>query len=150
MRLGWIQTNPELLDKLTQSAVFNSGGGLNPFTSALVQPLLQDGRLNTHLVQLRQQLQSRCQVLVTALHEHLGEAISFTTPQGGYFIWAQLNRPVDSETLLPEAMAAGAGFLPGARFSAQVDNHSALRLCFAYYDEAHLVEAVRRLASVIR
>ncbi|PTY35956.1 hypothetical protein BGP77_01110 [Saccharospirillum sp. MSK14-1] len=150
LRLGWIQTNPELLDKLTQSAVFNSGGGLNPFTSALVQPLLEDGRLNTHLMQLRQQLKDRCQALVAALHEHLGDAISFTAPQGGYFIWVTLNSPIDSETLLPDAIAAGAGFLPGARFSAQADNRSALRLCFAFYDEERLVEAVRRLASVIR
>lgn len=150
LRLGWIQTNPDLLDKLTQSAVFNSGGGLNPFTSALVQPLLQDGRLNTHLLQLRQQLTCRCQALVTALHQEMGEAIRFTAPQGGYFIWAKLNRSIDSETLLPDAIAAGAGFLPGARFSAEAANHSALRLCFAYYPEEQLVEAVRRLASVIR
>jgi len=150
LRLGWIQTNPELLDKLTQSAVFNSGGGLNPFTSALVQPLLQDDRLNAHLVQLRQQLKSRCRALVTALHQEMGEAISFTAPQGGYFIWAKSNRPIDTETLLPEAIAAGVGFLPGARFSGHPDHHSALRLCFAYYPEDLLVDAVVRLASVIR
>lgn len=149
LRLGWMQTTPPLLEKLTQAALFSSGGGLNPFTSALVQPLLQNGRLNAHLVWLRQQLQRRCQALVTALHQQMGTAVSFTAPLGGYFIWATLNRPIDSETLLPEAMAAGAGFLPGARFSDHPDNRSALRLCFAYYDEHQLVEAVRRLARII-
>lgn len=148
LRLGWIQSNGRLQQRLTDAALIASGGGLNPFTSALVRPLIDSGRLDDHLRQLRGTLAARRDALAAALSRDLNGQLSFTTPDGGYFIWARLSHRQDAEALLPEALKAGVGFLPGQRFSDHPDQARAMRLCFAFYDAADLDQACRRLASL--
>lgn len=149
LRLGWIQAAPTLLAQLSQAAVLNSGGGFNPFGAHLIQPLLETGMLSRHLAQVRATLANRCATLVNALHRELGDRLVFECPQGGYFIWASWADGADSETRLAEALAAGVGYLPGARFSDDPDNAAALRLCFAFYNDSQLEAAASRLARAL-
>ena len=41
LRLGWMQAHPETLKRFVTSGLLDSGGGLNPFTSALVRPAIE-------------------------------------------------------------------------------------------------------------
>src|SRR5688572_30525851 len=44
LRLGWIQSKDKLkINKLVSCGLIQSGGGLNPFVSALVNTVLQSG-----------------------------------------------------------------------------------------------------------
>ena len=43
LRLGWVQANQALRHRLVRSGLLESGGGLNPFTSKLVQSALELG-----------------------------------------------------------------------------------------------------------
>jgi DNA-binding transcriptional MocR family regulator len=51
--------------------------------------------------------------------------------------------------LLEAARAHDVSFRPGVRFSSQGGLGNAMRLCFAYYDQARLAEGVARLAQVM-
>lgn len=148
LRLGWIQGQPELLTRLTGSALLASGGGLAPVTSSLVRPLLEDGRFDQHLAQLTTVYRQRLATLVQGLEEHLGERLAWTAPVGGFFIWTHWRNGVDTEALLPRAHKAGVGYQPGGKFSDSPDQTSAMRLCFAFYDEAQLTEACLRLSEL--
>jgi len=53
LRLGWIQAAPSLLQKLADSGLVDSGGGLNPFTSNLVRIVLEQGWQDAHLADLK-------------------------------------------------------------------------------------------------
>ena len=50
LRLGWIQTHPDLMKRLTTNGMIYSGGGLNPFTSAIVQSAIELGLQEKQLV----------------------------------------------------------------------------------------------------
>ena len=65
------------------------------------------------------------------------------------FCWLEFPTGIDTTELLPRALAAGVGFVPGAAFAVHADQTRAARCCYASVDEATLVEAVARLASCV-
>jgi 2-aminoadipate transaminase len=72
------------------------------------------------------------------------------TPQGGFFFWLALADEVDTAVLLSRAQQYQVGYQPGIKFSSQQGLHNYLRLCFAFYDEATIVEGIERLGLTIK
>lgn len=148
LRLGWIQAAPRLLQKLAQSGLVASGGGLNPFTSSIVCSALELGWQERHLQKLRQIYRGRLEVLLEALSQN-GLRPRYW-PEGGYFVWLELDPAINSQALLERALPTGVRFQPGHRFSSQGRLAHALRLCFAYYEPPELVKGVHRLARALQ
>ena len=149
LRLGWIQTHPDLMNRLTTSGLIFSGGGLNPFTSAIVQSAIELGLQEKQLAHLNKVYLQRKNALNTALRENLPDSVSFVDPGGGFFTWLQFPQRVDTANLLPEAHKHDVSFAPGSFFSPGRDLKNYLRLSFAYYEAFELKEGAKRLASVI-
>ena len=150
LRLGWIQAGPDLIRRLSTSGLVDSGGGLNPFTSAIVQSVIELGLQETQLAHLKEVYSHRKSILCKALTAHLPASVSFTEPDGGFFIWLALPAHVDTEKLLPRARRHNVAFSPGARFSPRRELKNHMRLSFAYYEDSDLVAAAERLGDVIR
>ncbi len=148
LRLGWIQASDDLLDALVARGQVVSGGGLNPFTSSLVAPILGDGGVDDYLDGLRAILQRRLEAMDEALRTHFGLDVTYRRPESGYFFWLRFPDDVDTAALLPAALAAGVGFQPGPVFSTEGGFANCLRLSFAYYDEADIRTAIAGLARV--
>jgi DNA-binding transcriptional MocR family regulator len=149
LRLGWVQTHPDLMNRLTTAGLITSGGGLNPFTSAVVQSAIELGLQEKQLSHLKEAYLQRKKALNTTLRINLPDFVSFVEPGGGFFTWLQLPQHVDTENLLPEAHKHDVSFAPGSFFSPQRDLKNYLRLSFAYYAESELKEGAERLAAVI-
>ncbi|PZA08532.1 MULTISPECIES: PLP-dependent aminotransferase family protein [unclassified Meiothermus] len=147
LRLGWIQAAPPLLQRLIQNGLVASGGGLNPFTSAIVRSALELGLQDQHLQRLRHTYRERLGAMLEALNR-AGLRPRYA-PEGGYFVWLELDPSLDAQALLKQAIRAGVRYQPGVRFSSQGHFAHALRLCFAYYDPAELTEGIQRLAAVL-
>ena len=45
LRLGWIQTSPNLMEKLMDNGAINSGGSLNHFTSHIMRQAIELGNV---------------------------------------------------------------------------------------------------------
>jgi 2-aminoadipate transaminase len=149
LRLGWVQTAPSHVQRLMTSGMLDSGGGLNPFTSGIVRNVLAAGQQDSYLDRLRAAYGDRVMTLDAALQKQLGTKISYRRPDGGYFFWLELERAIDSERLLAVAAAHKVSFRPGVRFSSRHGLRNHLRLSFAYYDNAGLVDGVTRLAAAL-
>lgn len=148
LRLGWIQGSPELLRPLATCGFLDSGGGLAPFTSAIVVRLLERGAQEAHLRRLRAVYGSRARALAESLRKRMG--VDAAPPAGGFFLWVSLPGVADTETLLPAARAAGVTFAPGGRFSVSGGQREHLRLSFSYYDQRQLEEGIDRLVEAVR
>jgi 2-aminoadipate transaminase len=150
LRLGWIQTHPELMARLINNGLIFSSGGLNPFTSAIVQSAIQLGLQAKQLSELKKVYFQRMNALHSALRENLRDSASFVEPGGGFFTWLRLTQDLDAENLLPAANKLNINFSSGSKFSPQRNFRNYMRLSFAYYEASELEEAVKRLAAVIR
>jgi len=149
LRLGWIQTGPRWIDRLVRSGLLDSGGGLNPFTSAMVQSALELGLADQHRSALRRAYLARSAALGAALREHLGDTVAFDPPGGGFFLWLRLPDGIDARELLPIAREHGVAFQPGPAFSRSGGSRCHARLSFAYYDREDLEAGAIRLARAL-
>ncbi|MDX1708756.1 MAG: aminotransferase class I/II-fold pyridoxal phosphate-dependent enzyme, partial [Desulfobacterales bacterium] len=149
LRLGWIQAQPALLKPFITSGYLESGGGLNPFVSGVVNSMIELGLQDDYLNFLKKTYHRRLTALSKALRRQI-PALEFSDPSGGYFIWSFLPQGTDSGILLAEAEKHQVGFQPGIKFSSHNGLRNYLRLCFAFYGEADLLEGVERLTRVIR
>lgn len=149
LRLGWIQAKPLLLEPFITSGYLDSGGGLNPFVSSIVNSLIELGLQKDYLHFLKKTYHARMVTLCEALHHHI-PALTFKDPQGGYFIWSCLPKGTDTRTLLAKAQKNQVAFQTGIKFSSTKSMQNYLRFCFAFYSEEVLIEGVERLSRIIR
>ena len=149
LRLGWIEGPPELCEGLAGIGVHFSGGGVSPFTGAIVRTAIELGLQEEYLAKLKAELTSRAGRLDRALKRELPASVELVEPRGGYFIWLRLSEGLNSESLLPDAHARGVGFRAGPLFCADGGFEEYLRVGFSYYDGPTLEEGARRLGAAI-
>jgi DNA-binding transcriptional MocR family regulator len=149
LRLGWIQASPARLATLLHAGLLESGGGLNPFTSGVVQSVIELGLQETCLAHLKTVYAARAAALTSAVRRYLPDAIEVTEPAGGLFLWMRLRGQRDAQELLPTAERHDVSFQPGSKFSSSGGLRDCLRLSFAYYETDQLIEGVARLGRAL-
>jgi DNA-binding transcriptional MocR family regulator len=78
------------------------------------------------------------------------EGATWTSPEGGFFVWVALPEGVDTYPLLHKAIDAGVVFIPGAAFTPSDEPSNKLRLAFSAVPPDAIREGVRRLAPVLQ
>ncbi len=149
LRLGWVQGAPDLLKRLSTCGFLDSGGGLGPFTSAVVRGLLEVGTQEAHLQRLRGVYRARSRAMAASLEKSFGARAHFAPPAGGFFFWMSLEGVDDTSALLERSRARGVTFAPGKRSSTCGGQGDRLRLSFSYYDEERIAQGIARLASAL-
>jgi DNA-binding transcriptional MocR family regulator len=149
LRLGWIQTTPDLMKTLLASGVLVSGGNFNHFTSHVVRQLMDSGELAAFVTQLRARYAERAEAMDAALHKHFDGMARWQRPGGGYFFWLELPVGIDAAGFEAAARASGTGFLPGTACSTSGGLGNCLRLSFAHYSVPEIHEGIARLRRAI-
>jgi DNA-binding transcriptional MocR family regulator len=152
LRIGWMIAPAELLAKATMCKQF-SDAHTSTFAQATAAQYLKSGRMPATLAHVREVYGQRAQAMGAALKRELGDAVSFTQPQGGLFFWARLTgangKLADAGELAKRAIEQLVAFVPGAPFYAEKPDTSTLRLSFATADVAKIEEGVARLGKAI-
>jgi 2-aminoadipate transaminase len=143
LRLGWLQTHPEVMQKIITCGVLDSGGGMNPFTSGIVRSVIESGSLDRNIAKLVDVFGQRVQTLEEFLRRYLPEA-EFVTPHGGYFFWIRLPN-VDAQELQRKAQAYQVGLRTGIRFSSQNGLRDFIRLSVSFYAVDEIEQGLIRL-----
>ncbi|MEW9871190.1 PLP-dependent aminotransferase family protein [Arthrobacter sp. HS15c] len=149
LRIGWALV-PEHLQRryyLASEAVTLCPPTLNQM---LVSAYLRDYDWKGQIETYRALYAERCQAMLAALAEYLPDGASWTSPEGGFFVWVTLPEGVDTYPLLKKAIDAGVVFIPGAAFTPSDEPSNKLRLAFSAVPPDAITEGVRRLAPVLR
>jgi 2-aminoadipate transaminase len=119
----------------------------NMLAESIVLELCRSGELDRNIAFVKGELKARCDAVVAALREQIPEA-EFVVPEGGYFLWLDLEQGTDTTALLAESKADGATFVAGPDFMIQGGARS-LRLSFAPVPADRAAEGVSRIASAL-
>jgi DNA-binding transcriptional MocR family regulator len=148
LRLGWLQAHPNNIKRFNTCGLLDSGGGLNPFTSAIVRGVIETGGLESHIRKLIEIYRSRRNAMDSTLHQHLAN-LKYSTAQGGFFFWLRVPEGMDTIELRKNARAFKVDFRPGTLFSSRGDLREYMRLCFVYYEEEQIEQGIIRLKKCL-
>ena len=150
LRVGYLIASPDLfphLLKLKQSADLHT----NRIGQWQALQWIGSEKYQQHLSELRGFYRQRRDAFQSALETHFSDLANWNMPQGGLFFWLTLKQPLDTRTLLNEALANDVAFMPGEPFFPEPEkNLGHLRLNFSHIDPARLDEGLKRLAAVVR
>jgi 2-aminoadipate transaminase len=144
LRLGWIQASAPIIQRLVTSGLLDSGGGMNPFTSAIVRGVIESGDLDAHLQKLIDTYRQRLTQMDTFLTKYL-PTVTYMVPQGGYFFWVRLPESINAIDFRKQAKLLNVDVRPGPLFSCEGGLQNFIRLCFAYHDEERMEQGILRL-----
>jgi 2-aminoadipate transaminase len=176
LRLGYLVAPPALYPKLLQA---KQAADLHTatFNQRLVWALIEQGGMPAHLQALRGFYRAQRDAMLHALHTHLpggcerpqgravpdpppeggkktwgGPALSceWQSPSGGLFVWLRLPEGADALALLPQALAAGVAYVPGAAFYAGEPDARRVRLSFATATPEQIDAGIRLLATLLK
>jgi 2-aminoadipate transaminase len=147
-RVGWASAPAPLASKLefAKQAEDLCTGSLD---QRLIYEACRRGVLARQLPMLRAYYQHKRDVMIGAVERELHGQIRWPAPRGGFFLWAHLQVPVNSETLLTHAQAAGVVFVTGAPFFVDGRGGEHMRLSFSAPTPARIELGVKRLATAI-
>jgi DNA-binding transcriptional MocR family regulator len=126
---------------------------LSGATALAQQEMLADfmasGRYERHLKTVRRKLQQQVLQLSQCVQDAFPHGTRLTQPQGGFVLWVELPRDVDTMDLYDTAVRARVDYVPGPLFSASGRYRNCLRLNAGYPVTAPTVEAIRRLGRLL-
>jgi 2-aminoadipate transaminase len=149
LRLGYVVAPAVLYPKLLQA---KQAADLHTpsFNQRVVHEVVREGFLHQHVPTIRSRYRAQRDAMDAALRRWLPAGCHWVRPGGGMFFWVTLPAGLDATALLPEAVAAGVAYVPGAAFySAEARAHT-LRLSFVTVDVARIEEGVRLLGGVLQ
>jgi len=149
LRLGYVVAPKALVPKLLQAkqaADLHTSG----FNQRLVHEVIRDGFLRDHVPTIRARYKAQRDAMRDALAAHLPIGCHWTVPNGGMFFWVELPERVDATALLPQAIARGVAYVPGAAFFATRPKRNTLRLSFVTVAPAEIERGVALLAQALK
>src|SRR5215467_96534 len=127
-RIGWAIPGKFTKQVLQIKRMSNiSGVGL---TQAAVAHFLKTGRYEYHLKNLRKALHTQCLRYMQAIIEYFPADTKISRPHGGFVLWLELNKKINSFKLRNEAMKQNISVVPGRIFSASCNYSNFIRISF--------------------
>lgn len=99
---------------------------------------------------LRHSYADRAGHMLAALERELPAGVSYTTPQGGMFLWLTLPEHVNTTAMLPRAVERQVAYMIGECFHALGGGHNTMRLCFSTASPQDIDRGIAALAQTIR
>jgi 2-aminoadipate transaminase len=146
-RVGWVLAPHAIREKLILA---NEAAVLCPsaFTQLVISEYLGTADWKAQIDTFRGVYRARRDAMLAALSEYLPQ-LSWTVPNGGFYVWLTLPDHIDSRSMLPRAVKELVAYTPGTAFYADGNGRNNIRLSFCYPTPEFIHEGVRRLSSVI-
>ncbi len=145
-RVGWMKAPQALIERFDtakQSTDLTSG----ILDQHIVHEALRQGVADRLAPQLREVYRHKRDVMSQAIRARLGARLTWSTPKGGFFLWATLPDGCTDTMLLERALQHGVIFVVGSAFHVDGSGHNTIRLSFSAPSPDRIEEGARRLAA---
>lgn len=143
VRLGWL-TAPEQIQTAARTV---AAGGTNTFIESVVGHYCESGQFEDILPTIRETYREKRDHMLDELEAQMPADVTWTKPEGGFFVWVELPDGMDTGTMLESAAEAGVTYLPGAMFYSEDGGENALRLSFTYVKKPEITIGIEALAE---
>lgn len=145
-RVGWIAPGKfkDQVLKLKRYHALSSA----PLTSEVVSIFLKNGRYENHLRKLRQSLYHNSRKYIGAIADYFPEGTKVSQPQGGYFLWVEFDKAVNTVDLYQQAIKHHISIAPGRMFTLQAQFDHCMRLSFGLPWTVSLEKKLQQLGKL--
>ncbi len=147
-RMGWVTAHESIISKLVylkESVDLHS----STFVQSIVYEYCRKNLLDQHIKDILPIYSVRRKAMLNALETHFIKDVTWTEPEGGFFLWATLPDHIDTKDLLVEAAKNRVAYVPGYAFYPGGQGQNTMRLSFSGVDESQIDEGIKRLAAVV-
>ncbi|MEY2847998.1 MAG: hypothetical protein RI885_663 [Actinomycetota bacterium] len=146
-RIGWMLAPHAIREKLILA---NESAILSPssFSQFVVSEYLSTADWKGQIEVFRGVYRDRRDAMLGALDDHFPE-LTWTVPDGGFYVWLTLPSALDSKAMLPRAVKELVAYTPGTAFFADGGGRRQIRLSFCYPTPEAIRLGIRRLATVV-
>lgn len=146
-RVGWALAPHAIREKLILA---NESATLSPnsFGQFVIAEYLDQTDWKGQIDTFRHLYAERRTAMLSALGEYL-PGLSWTKPDGGFFVWVTLPAELDSKAMLPRAVKELVAYTPGTAFYSDGQGRQNMRLSFCYPTPESIRTGIARLATVI-
>lgn len=118
-------------------------------THEVVGDFLKNGRYENHLRKIRQILNHNCNNYINTILESFPAGTKVSQPQGGFFLWVELDKKIDTADFYHLAMKHHISIAPGRIFSFQNQFSNCMRLSFGLPWTNELRQSIQTLGKLI-
>jgi 2-aminoadipate transaminase len=146
-RVGWALAPHAIREKLILA---NEAAVLSPssFSQMVISDYLASTDWRGQIDTFRGVYRERRDAMLQGLHDYLPD-LSWTVPNGGFYVWLTLPEHLDSKAMLPRAVRELVAYTPGTAFYANGEGRNKIRLSFCYPTPDFIREGIRRLTKVV-
>lgn len=148
-RLGYVVGPEEVIQRL---AIAKQGADLcsNSFGQRVILEAVRRGLFEPHRERIIGLYRAKRDLMLECLSRHFPPEVTWTHPQGGFFIWVTLPEGMDAKKLLPEAVAEErVAYVSGGAFFVDGSGANTIRLAYSQASDAEIVEGIRRLGRFL-
>jgi DNA-binding transcriptional MocR family regulator len=146
-RIGWV-AGGRYAEQINRLKLMTTISASVPAQVAIAD-YLQHGGYDRHLRKLRHQLQVQQQTMLAAIARYFPAQTRVTQPDGGYFLWLEFPKKVDSLQLFSLALTQGISIAPGPIFSAARRFQHCARLNYGHPWSEQSEQAMAVLGKVV-
>ncbi len=148
LRIGWIASNRQvqpIIERMKQALDLHT----NTFCQYVIAEFAAAGHLESHIELIKKEYGKKRNFIIEMLKKYLSDYTTWTTPEGGLFLWVKLLDNISATEMLPRAIDAGVAYVPGKFFYSEKQDDTTMRLNFCYATEENIELGIKRLANVI-
>ncbi|MBO9566366.1 MAG: PLP-dependent aminotransferase family protein [Niastella sp.] len=119
-------------------------------TQVAIAHFLSIGRYEYHLKNLRKALHTQCLRYIQGIVQYFPEDTKISRPQGGFVLWVELNKKVNTYKLSTEALKHQISIAPGRIFSNSSNYSNYLRIGYGSPWNDKVEKGLKTLGSLIR
>lgn len=149
-RVGWIMARPEIIQKFV---IAKQAMDLctNVFSQMWLAEYLKTGKIYELIERTCDNYREKRNFMVEMLEKYMPKRwdLTWTKPEGGLFLWISLPAYIDTDAMVPKALAQKVAYVIGSAFYFDEPAHNCMRMNFSYASKEKIEEGVKRLAAVI-
>ncbi len=147
LRVGYVAGDPAIIRKCTVGKQSTDVHTAN-LNQAIVDQFIRRNLLPGHIASICAEYGKKMKLMLDQLSAFPG-GVSFTKPEGGLFIWAELPENISALDLLNKAIEKKVAFVPGTHFCVGGGHENTLRLNFSNSTEEQIITGMGILKDLI-
>jgi len=149
VRIGWVTAPQEFIEKLVL-AKQSQDQCSTTIGQYVALAFASKGLIEKQKIRAVEIYRRKRDAMLAAMEKHFPQRAHWTKAQGGFYTWATLPKEIDTEALLPRAIAdASVAYGAGPSFYHNRSGKEHMRLCYSYVSESQIEEGIRRLGYLL-